>query len=305
MNILYLDEPYADTLLCIGIGAAFGVSAQWNGMNYSFPDSGLEPIQFPECALDQAFSEPPFTYHRFKRAAINALGGRRLLETLGSLWNASEPRYYEIIELVLPSPTMTDWTLTRFHHGGYIGAATFRPLAMKGFNNTKAAGLGALTSQREIWLLDALRAIGFLTYAQPKLLPREAATALWLIFVPVLPDEQFSSRLLHMPDFIASTRTQIAAHLVASDLRIPRLQIAQYAELNPLARTIFGVFALENLFWPAEAVDLFMQINRFLCALPLSAAGGLSSDLLRVVESRDISALSRLSIGLAEMRMAR
>lgn len=304
MPNLFLDEPYADTLLALGISAAFGVELNWRGMSYEFSSQGEEPIEFPFTALEGDSLDVPFTYHRFKDFAISQFGGRDLLQGLSSLWNEYQPSYEEICNLVMPAPSMTDWKKTRFHKGGYVGAATFRPLNMKGYNSTKADGLGTAVGISEIWLLDALRAIGFLTYAQPKLLDREAPTSRWLVFVPVVPDERFSAMMLHQRDLESSVRTQVLAHCIASECKIPLLRVAKYAELHKQARTVFGIFSLQTNKLSENALKNIVSINSAISMLQLADASQLAEDLLAILDNHDVEAIGRVSRQLAEYRMS-
>jgi hypothetical protein len=242
----YLNEFYSDTLLALGIAAAYDAAPVYTGTNYVFPETGLEPIKFPVMQLENEPLDVPFNYHRFKSSAISAFAGRKLLEFLEDMWNTMLPTYDEVAELVMRVGA-PDWPETRFWNqsgNNIISTATFRPLSMKGQNNTKASGI-AIKTLGEFWLLDALRAIGFLTYAQPKWLTQEAATARWLVFVPVLPNVEFSHRFLHTANGRTSIATQVQAHLLAAELVIPRLFVAKYAELNPMARTIMSIFGIE------------------------------------------------------------
>lgn len=302
MPVLYITEPYSDTLLALGIAAAYNVVPQYAGRAYQFPDTGDDLIAFPQRAEEGEEVQVPFTYHRFKDSAITALAGHSLVEGLTALWHEYEPTYAEILEYVLPVPTITDWSKTRFAKGGYVGSATFRPLAQKGYNNTKADGLGTAVGEKEFWLLDTLRAIGFLTFAQPKLYRRESGECRWQVFVPCVPDERFCAELLRVGELETSVRTQVAAHLIASELQIPRLEVAQYAELNPLARTVMKLFTLQPNSLSDAAIRDLRMVNSSLNNIT-SDATQIAIHLLHVLDDGSHHHLAKLSMLLAHWQM--
>lgn len=291
MNILYLNERYGDTLLALGIAAAFDVQPQYTGSSYVFPEVAADPIRFPVRQLEGETFDPPFNYHRFKWSAVTAFAGFKLLQQLEASWNASEPTYEEVMRLILRLDE-PDWQSTRFWQveNRTSGSATFRPLSIKGQNSTKADGV-RIATPKEFWLYDALRAIGFLTFAQPKLLPQEAQTSRWMVFVPVEPVFAFSDTLLRQPDSRTNIATQILAHLIASEMEIPEVRVAKYAELNPKARTIMSVFDLQPLALSQTAIE---DIRRFVYSSSQLHIAKVSPLLKPVLDALDGSELRNL-----------
>lgn len=281
--IFFTIEPYADTLLALGICAAFDVTPDWKSGNYDFPAEGSEPIQFPFVADDPV---PPFTFHKFHAVAVKNLGGRGMIESLEKQWNETQPTYDEIIPLVC-NPS-TNWSKTRFWsvESRWTGAATFRPTGSKGSVDEPTL--------KEFWLLDALRAIGFFTYASPKLLMKESPLARWLVFVPVVPDTDFQYSMLHTPDLEIGSRVELQAHIVGSRYAIPRIQVAQYAELNPLARTLMRLYALEPRHdLENEPLDELQTINYNMKYYSIADQQKLTRWLIEAVERRSTKALAR------------
>lgn len=291
---------YSETLLAMGVAAAFNVFPSYHGGAFTFPDTGDEPIQFPYAALEGETEQPPFSYHRFKASAIKALGGAQMVDAISRQWNDTEPTYQEVMPLIcaLDEP---NWKSTRFAVGKlWSGAATFRPQAAKGAGSTKADGTITADTIRDFWLKEALRAIGFLTFAATKLLMREAQVARWLIFVPCVPDVRFTDQMLHQPDLESAARTQLMAHIIASRLQIPRLFVQQYAELNPLARTPFQHFGLETM---GLSADTLSELEGWCYALGnynLQQQTDISRWMLDVLAHKDIRALSKINMRIFE-----
>lgn len=277
-NILYPVESYADTLLALGISAAFNVEPRYNGSNYLFPETGDEPISFPVSAGED-YPDPPFTYHRFKDSALKALAGANMVAMLAEQWQQFEPTYVEVMEVIRLG---YDFKKSRFWKAPTLmtGSATFRPAGSKGSI--------AEPTLKEFWLLDALRAIGFLTFAAPKLLRAESSVCRWIVFVPVIPHYDFSGAMLHQPDLEIGSRTELAAHLIASQLGIPRLYVTQYAELNPLARTPIRIYALESRHFTVQFTEKMFKVAYALGRYPKAEQQKLCRWLLDAIEQVDM-----------------
>lgn len=301
MNVLYIEQPYEDTLLALGIAAAYNVQPQYHGNNYIFPDDGDLPIRFPLKQKEEDPFDPPFNYHRFKASGVYALGGGGLLSDLESQWNDTEPTYAEVIDLVL-SFNEPDWKKTRFWNvqKRHATSATFRPLATKGQNQTKADSI-RIKTVREFWLYDALRAIGFLTYAQPKLLIQEAATSRWLVFLPCHPVEAYCDSMLRQPDLRSAAVTLCMAHLIAAEMNIPEVYVAKYAELHPNARTTLGALSIEPPNLDQSTIDDLKRFLYSLDSLPLAEADRLASNLLNVLERQDLASLAQINLTAASL----
>lgn len=293
-NVLPVFDPYADTLLALGIAAAYNVQPSYHGSNYLFPAAGDAPIAFPVSAGEDD-PQPPFTFHRFQHTAIRALGGRKMLETLETQWNEAAPQYAEILPLLWPGAV--NYAETRFWHikPHWTGAATFRPQGVKGSVEEPTL--------KEFWLLDALRAIGFLTYASPRLFPLEASTCRWLVFVPVVPNAIFRDAMMRYGDMEVGIRAQLLAHTIASELGIPRVQCVQYAELNPLARTPLKFFALEPRAMAFEALQELKRVNAQFRLLRRPEQARLAGLLVDALERQDTTALMKLTTALSPYTM--
>lgn len=290
---IWLDDPYADALLALGVAAAYGARAHYRGGYYEIEAGNAEPLSFPSVEKGEVEAvNPPHTFHKFKLSAIDMLGGKRLLPALRAQWDALQPLLGEIKPLLAPG--FEDWKRTRFYNVRlrWSGAATFRPMAAKGYARTKASAPGSASATPEFWLLDALRAFGFLTYAQPKLLLRESSLCRWLVFVPATPEPRFSMKLLRQPDLECGARTRAMAHLVASELFIPRVFATQYAELNFLSRTPFYRFTIEPRAFSLDAVFHLKAVVYSLKQYALVDQARMAQQLLDVIEQGDTGALA-------------
>jgi len=231
MRVLYLLDDYADTLLALGIAAAFGVEPEYTGNSYIFPDTANFPIEFP--AKTDGDPSPPFTFHERKFYTINALKGGKNFEKLSGNWNEITPEYEDVWRIILGD---VEFRKTRFYDvpKRWSTAATFRP------HQPKSEDPNKVVTTREVWVVDALRAIGFVTYATTIYLDTESPTSRYLVAVPAVPTQIINW------GFHPKTRLNALCCLYASSARsqIPMIHVAQYAEMNKFSRTSFGQYML-------------------------------------------------------------
>lgn len=291
-HILYLQDTYADTLLVLGICAAYNVQPlRYSGTAFVLPESASAPNQFPETSPDAA--EPPYLYHRFMDIAVTSLGGGGMLNLLREYWNTTMPQYDEVMAMVSPLiPEPKSWKATRFYQveKRFTHSAAFRPHQAKGANDSKARFSDGV-NLAEFWLVDALRAFGFLLYASAKKLQREAPSCRWLVFVPCWPTYAFQDAMLHQPDLEVGVRYQAMAHLIGSELSIPHLFSTQYAELNPLARTPFKFFTLSPLNLTFSQANSLKKLVYELRQFSRPEQSEMTAKLLAVIENKNTDAL--------------
>lgn len=230
-NIVWIQDNYSDTLLALGIAAAYNVPCQNRGSLFWFPEGDVAPLPFPESTEEEP--DPPVSYSIHQDYTINSLKGLKNMNKLRETWNSLLPRYGEIWALMQPG--FEDWQQTRFWNTAnkWSTAATFRP------QGAKSEDVGGATTSREFWLLDALRAFGWVIFARSYRLNKENALNRYLVAIPsepVLMGSLYSAE--------CKSVALLRIYLAAAQARIRRVEIAQYAELNPFSKTVWGQYTM-------------------------------------------------------------
>lgn len=271
---LFILDDFADTLLALGISAAYGVTPEFLGSAYVFPDHAAVPIRFPEMAQEDETPQPPTTYSRFHWYALTALKGAKNTQWLQQDWNQTLPEYAELWPLLEGADPRQSrfWDVPK----RASTAAAFRP------HQPKSVDAGGTTTVHEFWLFDALRAIGWLSYAITIYLPDESATCRYLITVPTVPVQ-----ITGMTGVNSRLAALCMLYFVAAENGVRMLRIAQYAEMNRFSRSAFGQYGLtipDGL--PAVQTDLWRHvvyaIDRY---LPPSVATEHYKCLLQVLDT--------------------